>query len=139
MKCHHSSFSYTVKREFMRYFQKQPPEVFSKNSVIKNFAKFLRIPILNYFCERLLLYFWNPNYKQVENFIFDFRIYKIFSYFLNFVNFDSNECLLLRPSRLLNSSNVLFSSSLNRLKITKNLYPPTTCVTWVKPLFSKAK
>ena len=29
-----------------------------------NIAKFLRAPVLKYICERLLLYFWNPNYKQ---------------------------------------------------------------------------
>ena len=45
-------------------------------------------------------YVWSPNYKHliyyllytlVKNFIFNFRIYKIFSYPLRFADFSSNE------------------------------------------------
>ena len=57
-----------------------------------------------------------------ENFIFSFRIYKMFSYLLSFANFSSNEFVFAFAffshtisdiSR--NISNVPFSSSLNRL------------------------
>ena len=34
----HLSFSYAIKREFIRYFQKQPPEVFCKKDALKDFA-----------------------------------------------------------------------------------------------------
>ena len=39
-KWHHSSFPNAIKREFMRYFQKQSPNVFCKKCVLKNFANF---------------------------------------------------------------------------------------------------
>ena len=35
-----SSFSYAIKREFIRYFQKQPPEVFCKKDAHKDFGNF---------------------------------------------------------------------------------------------------
>ena len=58
----------------------------------------------------------------VENFIFSFRIYKIFSYLLSFANFSSTEFMfafsffshtISKMSR--NISNVLFSCCLKRL------------------------
>ena len=86
----------------MRYFQKQPPDVFCKRrcfeklqnstetnlcwslfltllkkSFLMRIAKFLRSPILKDIWERLLLHYWNPNviYALVENFIFSLRIF----------------------------------------------------------------
>ena len=64
----------------------------------------------------------NVIYILAENFIFSFRIYKIFSYLLSFANFSSTEFVfafaflshtISNISR--NSSNVSFSSTLNRL------------------------
>ena len=40
MQWHDSSFSNAIKREFRRYFQKQPPEVFCIKDAVKDFANF---------------------------------------------------------------------------------------------------
>ena len=58
----------------------------------------------------------NVLYTIAENFIFNFRIYKILSYLSALQTLvPHNLRLLLRLSRILNISNVSFSSSLNRL------------------------
>ena len=64
----------------------------------------------------------NVIYILPENFIFNFRIYKIFSYLLSFLNFSSTEFVFAFAffSHIIsnishNISNVSFSSSLNRL------------------------
>ena len=61
-------------------------------------------------------------YILVENFIFNFRIYKIFSYLFRFPNFSSTEFVFAFAFFLHNISNISpnisnfsFSSSLNRL------------------------
>ena len=81
-------------------------------------------------------------------FIFSFRIYKMFSYLLSFANISSTESVfafaffshaISNISR--NISNVLFSTSLNRLTLSviiKNLYLSAMRRTWVQALFSKA-
>ena len=52
--------------------KKQPPEMFYKKAVLKNFlienffiAKFLKTPILKKICERLLLNNVEPNFSSV--------------------------------------------------------------------------
>ena len=90
-----------------------------------NIAKSLRSSILKYTCKRLLLYFRNPNYKQCnlhtsQKLHFQFWIYKIFSYLLDFVDFSSTEFVfafaffLHTISNISHISNISFSSSLNR-------------------------
>ena len=94
-----------------------------------NIAKFLRTPILRYIFERSNDCFCisetktknNVIYILPENFIFNFRIYKIF-YLLSFLNFSCTEFVLafIFPSRPIsnishNISNVSLSSSLSRL------------------------
>ena len=72
-------FSYPIKREFIRYFQKQPTEVFCKKDALKDFAEitekhlrwslfliklsketpaqiFYSEPVPKKICERLLMY-----------------------------------------------------------------------------------
>ena len=51
----------------------------------------------------------------VENFIFNFRIYKIFSYLLSFANFSSTEFMFAFSFFSHTISNVLFSCCLKRL------------------------
>ena len=92
-----------------------------------NITKFLRSPILKYISKRLLLYFWKMYFNNIiyivaENFIFNFRIYKIFFYLLSFGNFSSTKFVFALAffARTIsnishNISNVSFSSSLNRL------------------------
>ena len=59
---------------------------------------------------RTSFYSTNDCYTLAKKFIFNFRIYKIFSYLPSFAKFNSiNLYLLLRRSRILNVSNVLFS------------------------------
>ena len=76
-----------------------------------NIANFKNIYSEEHLRTTASVFIWNPNviYTLAGNFIFSFRIYKIFSLG------PPNLCLLLRLSRLLNISNALFSSSLNRL------------------------
>ena len=92
-----------------------------------NIAKFLKTPILNYICEPLLISEIqttnNLIYILAENFIFNFRIYKIFSYLLSFANFSSTEFGFVFAffshtifNISLNIPNVSLSSGLNRLK-----------------------
>ena len=92
-------------------------------------AKFLRISFLRIsasdcFCNSEIQTLNNVIYTLAENFIFNFRIYKIFSYLLSFGNFSSTKFMFAFTSfsRLLNISNAFFSSSLNRLSALI-LYP----------------
>ena len=92
-----------------------------------NIAKFLKTPILSTsandcFCISEIQTTNNLIYILTENFIFNFRIYKIFSYLLSFANFTSTEFVFVfeffshtisNISR--NISNVSLSSGLNRL------------------------
>ena len=92
-----------------------------------NIAKFLRTPILKYICNDCFYISEiqttsNAIYLLAENFIFNFRIYKIFSYLFTFANFSSTEFVfafaffshtISNISRYI--CNVSFSSSLNRL------------------------
>ena len=94
-----------------------------------NIAKFLRTSFLRIsandcFCISEIQTLNNVIYTLAENFIFNFRIYKIFFYLLSFGNFSSTEFMLTFTSfsRLVNISNASFSSSLNRLS-TLSLYP----------------
>ena len=85
------------------------------------------------------------NYILPENFIFNFRIYKIFYYLLKFLNFSSTEFVLafiffshsiLNISH--NISNVSFSSSLNTLNAFSHyqkFYTSAMHRTWVLALF----
>ena len=90
-------------------------------------AKFLRISFLRIsasdcFCNSKIQTLNNVIYTLAENFIFNFRIYKIFSYLLSFGNSTEFMFAFTSFSRLLNISNAFFSSSLNRLS-TLILYP----------------
>ena len=51
MQWHHSSFLSAIKREFVRYFMKQLPEVFCKKDALKDFANFTE----KYLCWSLFL------------------------------------------------------------------------------------
>ena len=75
----------------------------------------------NFFCISEIQTTNNVIYTLAENFIFNFRIYKIFSYLLSFANFSSTEFVfaLAFSSHTIsnisnNISNISFSSSLNR-------------------------
>ena len=71
-----------------------------------------------------------------ENFSFNFRIYKIFSYLLSFANFiPPNLCLPLRPSQILNIFHVSISYWKVLLVLIKN--KSTMHRTWVLDLLSK--
>ena len=95
-----------------------------------NIAKFLKTPILksnsianDCFCISEIQTTNNLFYILAENYIFNFRIYKIFSYLLSFANFSSTEFVFVfaffshtisNISRKI--SNVSLSRGLNRLK-----------------------
>ena len=88
------------------------------------FAKFSTGPILKYICKRLLLFSEikttnNVIYTLAESFIFNFRIYKKFSYLVSFANFRFTEIVFLFLNTIFNIShnnisNVSFYKSLNR-------------------------
>ena len=116
----------------MRYFEKQ-----SKLQTFKPAYLLKRDSNTGVFCEHCEIF--KNNYSEVhlrttasdklhiiyilaENFIFSFRIYKIFSSLLSFANFSSTEFVFAFAlfshtisSISPNISNVSFSSSLNRL------------------------
>ena len=86
------------------------------------FLKFCSTSANDCFCISEIQTTNNVIYTLAENFIFNFRIYKIFSYLLSFANFSSTKFVFAFAffSHTIsnishNISNVLFSSSLNRL------------------------
>ena len=161
---HDSSLSYAIKKEFIRYFQKQPPEVFCKRDALKDFANFKEKHLLKTLLNKKLQHceifkstcseehlrttasVYLKSKLQIMQFThkpktFNFRIYKVFSYLFSFANFSSTKFIFAFASFLLTKHFHCFvlHKNLNRLN---GLSPYQKFVpmdnAWVQALFSKA-